>query len=217
MHWVKLEYVHSGDFDTVYLSPLPMCPSVYVKEQFSISDHIPDSTRAAMRDETVHSPTPGSATRPLTPGLSYPRRLSRQLTMPPTYEQAVPAYGLLLKVKKWKKVINIVGAGIGIFGDTLCARMFMRWIIALGMAIVGPTVPWLSFESLLLFWAVDICVFRFLAIRRWFWLFALRVLNSWPGGYSLVTASAIDFFLTFLLYLLSTIIKSLVLAAENGA
>jgi hypothetical protein len=215
LHWVKLQPEVSGQ--SLPGTPLIIYPSVFIEKEIALNDHIPETTRAALSNQTVRYPTVGVATRPMTPNLSYPRQLSRRMTLPPSYPEAVPAYGVLLSVRNWKWIVNPIGIGLSLLGDFFCARLFLRWVVAIGIWYNGPTLTWLSPKSLALFWAADSLVFRKLGIMYAVWMLGLYFIESWPGRYSTGTASFIELFLALLFYIVGGVIRALVLAADAAA
>jgi hypothetical protein len=197
-----------------------MCPSVLVREKVDLASYIPVTTLAALRDETVHMPTGESATRPVSAGLSFPRQLTRQLTSPvmppPSYENAVPIYRYLRNLRNWVRVLDGIGISLALIGDTLFAKLLMRSAVSLGRVVIGPEVPWLSWKSLILFWCTDICVFRFFRIHFGIWILSLLILDWWPGGYSLLVSTLLEFFLAITAYCTSGFLKGITIAVQNA-
>lgn len=219
MHWVKLEFKETSPSSSQI--GLPDCPTVLVEKQDNISEHIPTTVRNVLGQDVVYSPklpdtdttflgidfpsniSLGSwlqrrismpARRPfLNSGQQAPRALPS--TLPPTYEDAVPAIkwlNLLGERWKWKASAIVLSR----FRDLFLARVAMRWVVRIGQYFLGPTALWLSPSSLTLFWATDLLVFRKARLGRFSCLVALSSFPFLFPGYSIWTGCAIDFLLS---------------------
>ena len=196
---------------------LPSCPSVFVGDQTDISAHIPESARAALRCNVIHSPATGTEFWGVTPSLSVGQRLQRRLTLPPSYEEAVPAYRFLRVLQEWNKVLNRVIFVLSIVGDILCARLFMRWARLLGDSFVTETDSWLTLRTMVLFWIMDICLFQKMGGSRFTWMVGLWLRNSWPSCNSIWIASFLDLIFCIILYSAGGVLRLVAMAANNAA